>query len=438
MIGLRQNFPEHTIDQWKERLKKDLKADNLDALNFSDALEDISYEAYNYANSNFTPEARGYRRASNRWKNNFFIEVEDEAIANKKALQVLMQGIEALTFKISKGVDYDLLLNEIGLEYIQTTFVINSVSEIHRILSNEKLNAENCSIAFDLIANKLDENELSALVKELKSKQLKLFLVDGYSIQQTGANGIQELAFMLTTANEYLHQLIETGLTIDEASACIHFRVGLGNNYFQQIAKIRALKSLWMNLVSAYSPAHNCSKNIHVWAQTGLLNKSAKDPYTNLLRQTTETMSALNAGVDLITVLPYDVKNTEKGSLLAERMAINIPLLLEEESYLDKVIDPLGGSYAIENLTAQFISKSWSLFQSIEKLGGIGTQEGFTLLRDQIMTTATNRIDAYKSKQNTLIGVNKFPNIEDVNEEMQVNDQYLGMSFINLEMELSK
>ncbi|MES2800124.1 MAG: methylmalonyl-CoA mutase family protein [Bacteroidota bacterium] len=438
MIGLKQSFPEVSIEKWKERLKKDLKADDLSALHFEDEAENLSLEAYSFAgqSSNDNVFVRGFNKTSNDWKNGCTIKVTNEKSANQKALQVLNQGADALIFELQAGIDFTALLENIALEYIHTTFLAPSDTQVIEILKNPSFNYENCAIGVDLFSDGTPKELNAEMLAQLHSKQMRCLLVDGFSLQQCGANAIEELSFSLATANEYLHLLVEKGLTIDEASACIHFRIGVGANYFQQIAKIRALKSLWTTLVSAYEPVHRCSYNTKIWAQTGLLNKSAKDPYTNLLRQTSEAMSATIAGVEMISIQPFSDQTTSNSAMLSERMALNISLILKEESYLDKVIDPLGGSFAIENLTNQIIEKVWSEFQKIENLGGIGTSEAQGKLRSSVEKTAKLRIVQFESKQKTLIGVNKFQLPENSEMQFEIHQDYFGLPFINLENEL--
>lgn len=438
MIGLQQSFPKPSIDQWKERLKKDLKAENLDALHFVDTLENLTFDAFSYSKETkqLNNLERGYQRSTNKWRNAYFLPKGIDQQRNQKALQVLMQGADALIFDLAGDEILDDTLKDIGLEYIHTTFISPSLQQLEAILQNDKFTWSNCSLGIDLHSSPKAQTISTVLANQLKQKQLRTLLADGYSLQQCGANAIEELGFMLASAHEYLHQLLANGLTVDEAAACIHFRVGLGANYFIQIAKIRALKALWGTIVNQYKPEHGCSFNASITAQVGQLNKSAKDPYTNLLRQTTEAMSALNAGVDSICILPFDANSTETKSQLAERMALNIPLILEEESYLDKVVDPLGGSYAIELLTEQLMEKGWTHFQQLEALGGINSVEAKQFLVESVKETAKQRIEQYRSKEKTLIGVNKFDNPDERNERLESKETYLGMKFIIIENEL--
>jgi methylmalonyl-CoA mutase len=445
MIGLKENFASVSLDQWLERLKKDLKSEDLHELNFKDQLEGIDYNAYSHhqlvksqdlAPAEF-PYTRGLSTNSNAWKNAFLITIKSAEEANEKALHVLMHGVDALIFEFDENpVDLNVLLKDIGLEHIHTTFFPKTIQQVNAILEGPGQKAkEAISIAIDLHENPLSA-QLNELTDSVRTNQFPLLLADGFKIQQCGANIEQELSFILSSANEYLIVLINSGLTIDEAAACIHFRIGIGSNYFQEIAKIRALKLLWGNIVKQYDPKHACSFNCRITAQTGSLNKSAKDPYTNLLRQTTEVMSALAGGIDQIIVTPFDKDSRNGISSLSERMAINIPLILKEESYLHAVIDPAGGSYSVEDLTNTFSDKAWKHFQEMDDQGGIFNEACKTACLENVKTTAKKRVDQLKNKEKTLIGVNKFPSPSPEENSFGNYGSYLGLNMINFERDI--
>ena len=194
---------------------------------------------------------------------------------------------------------------------------------------------------------------------------------------------------------------------------------------------------MWSKLIQAYSPKNQRSFDCNITAIIGHVNKSLRDPYTNLLRQTTEVMSALN-GANAILVLPYDFYSDEGPSSLAKRMAINLALLLQEEAYLDKVIDPIGGSYSIETLTELIGEKSWNTFQGIEKNGGLFEQNALNVFAELIMKKQNQRVEAFSSGKTTRIGINDY---EDPNEKVanwKEVDSYLGMKPLILDLQPKK
>lgn len=446
MIGLKEIFPSNSLDQWIERLKKDLKSEDLHELKLFDALEGIQFSSYGHQDLIETsatspgqfPYTRGLRTESNSWKNAFYIKVVDEVESNEKALQMLMQGIDALIFELEKtNIDYNLLLKDIELQYIHTSFIPKTIEQVSAILSGPfKKAKEQISISIDLNDSIEFKKGTLHLIQSLKEEQLPIVLADGFKLQQCGANISQELAFLLSTGNEYLNILLNEGLTVDEAAAYIHFRIGIGSGYFQEIAKIRALRSLWANIIKQYNPKHACSYNCRITAQTGSMNKSVLDPNTNLLRQTTEAMSAVIGGVDQLVVLPFDIDSKNGATSLAERMAVNISLILKEESYLHAVIDPSGGSYTIEDLTNKFSDKAWGIFQSMDEKSGIFNDECCINFLNDVKSTAQKRIEQIRNKEKTLIGVNKFPNPTPENNSFSICEKYMGLSLINFERDI--
>ena len=175
---------------------------------------------------------------------------------------------------------------------------------------------------------------------------------------------------MLASANEYMAQMTDRGLTADEACANMQLTFGVGSNYFMEIAKLRAARMLWARLAEQYKPADPSSLKIPIHACSGMWNKSVYDPYVNVLRLTTECMSASIGGANSITILPFN--NTYKtADDFSQRIARNIQIILKEESYLDKVVDPSAGSYYIESLTDELAQMAWNDFKKIEEVGGI-------------------------------------------------------------------
>ncbi|MFN5910703.1 MAG: methylmalonyl-CoA mutase family protein [Bacteroidota bacterium] len=443
MIELKATFGTVNFDDWLNRLKKDLRSDDLRELQFNDEIEDLIYVSYNSASNSPKqtiqpgdfPYTRNFNRPLNEWKNAARISADNDKSVNSKALDVLMKGADALIFELKKESNLPELLNGIGLEYIHSLFMVSDTDQAIDVLKGPvKVSPETVSIGLDpLIHSDAFKPEL---LDNLKNVQIPVYLADGFRVQQCGANITQELAFMLSTANECLYHLVNNGLTADQASACIHFRVGIGSNYFMEIAKFRALRTLWSEVVKAYNPVHSCSYNCRITATTGNMNKSAKDPHTNLLRQTTEALSALLGGAEVLHIEAHDSYTSKGPSALAERMAMNISLILKEESYMDKVIDALGGSYTVEALTANISQKAWSLFQQLDSSGGILEQKALEPFLDQVRQKGQQRLETYRTGKRTLIGVNKFPNPKTEENAFLPVGQYLGIPEIIFERDI--
>jgi methylmalonyl-CoA mutase len=170
-------------------------------------------------------------------------------------------------------------------------------------------------------------------------------------------------------ATEYLAQLTDRGISVEDAASKIRFSFGIGSDYFMEIAKLRAARILWEQIADAYNVSDKKRFRMEIHSVTKVWNDTIDDPYINMLRTQTEAMSAVLGGTDSLTVNPFDITINTPDEF-SERMARNQQLILKEESWLDKVADPSAGSYYIENLTALIAENSWRLFLRAENLGG--------------------------------------------------------------------
>ncbi len=222
-------------------------------------------------------------------------------------------------------------------------------------------------------------------------------------VHEAGAHAVEELAIALAAGVERLAQT-SAGGTVDEASRGIQFVFAVGSNYFFEIAKLRAARLLWAQAVAAFGPANMDSCRMHLHVRTACLNKSVCDPYTNLLRVTTEAMSAAIGGCDTLTVEPFGFD---------AHLALNLQRILADEAHLNAVADPAGGSYYIEALTNALAQEAWKLFQKIESEGGYTAALASGSLAILISRTRAAREKAVSSRRRTLVGVNNYPNLNE-------------------------
>ncbi len=434
-MKLFEDFSSQTIDQWQASVERELKGLSFaDTLRKKDDIENLDFSKFEGPENNTRQQSLNYTRAArsknNDWEIGQRIEVKDEKVANKFALLALNQGSTALTFVLQKkNILWSALFEGIALDFISVRFETLEMEQINDLSTNfSKFSKKPLVFANDPIGNNQE-----FVAPDTSIPGAVHFKVNAYGIHQAGANAIEETAFALALGHEYLHQLLAKNFSIDDASAMIRFDFGLGAKYFIETAKFRVFRNLWANIVDAYAPKENCSHACYITAQTGFVNKSLKDPYTNLLRQTTEVMSAVLGGANEICVRAYDEFAQTKNSELSERMALNISNILKEESYFDKVIDPLGGSYNLEKLSEQLQDKTWNLFQAIEKAGGIQSAEGQVIIRDKVIETAKKRIETVVSAKEILIGMNKYPNPDEKENTWQDIPSYLGLEALILE-----
>ena len=202
-------------------------------------------------------------------------------------------------------------------------------------------------------------------------------------------------------ASSKLAAAVDAGLTVDQVAPSIQFVFGVGSNYFLEIAKFRAARMLWAQAVSAFGPSSDQAASVTIHAVTALENKSVYDPWTNLLRSTTEAVSAVVGGCDALTVQSFHYP---------ERLAHNVQLVIREEAHLDKVADPAGGSYYIEALTNSLAEAAWKLFQKIEAEGGFSAAKAAGTIDAALKASHAAKIKAVGSRRRTLVGVNNYPN----------------------------
>ena len=421
MPALFSSFSKSSKADWVELIHKELKGASADTLQKFNRVEEISLPAYfhledagePFADPGQAPFTRGTHPESNDWMIGSCFRIENKETTNRQLLDALMRGTTALVLHATneQDIDFNLLLKDVGLEFIFTTFY--PATEAQAIAFAERAGSFPSAIVWKRTASWVKQ------ASEAKNLAIKPFAVNGYAVNQTGATTWQELSISLAEGHEYLVEQLELGLTIDEAAANIHFVFGIGNKYFYEIAKLRAFRTAWSRIVAEYNPGNPNSCGAFITAKTGFMHVSLKDPYTNLLRQSTEAMSAVIGGVDQLVVQPYDWHAVNQNPDFSRRMATNISLLLKEESYLGIVVDPAGGSYAIDELTKAIAERAWAGFQEIERNGGLDTPAVTVQLSQEIKEKADQRLQLVREKQQTLIGINAFPNPQTVDNTWQ-------------------
>ena len=235
-----------------------------------------------------------------------------------------------------------------------------------------------------------------------------------------GANDVQEVASVLATATAYLRALCERGLTIDEAASQIAFAFSMGANFFLQIAKLRAVRPIWAQIVKAFGGSAEAQK-MRIHARPALFFKTIYDPYVNMLRNTTEIFSGVVGGIDSFESAPFD-EPIRKGDEFSRRIARNIQIMLQEEFGLLQPIDPAGGSWAVETLTRQMKEKIWEEFQSIEKQGGIVEALRSGTVQDAIAKVLADRFKSANLRKDRIVGNNMYPNMTETLLETRAED----------------
>ena len=235
-----------------------------------------------------------------------------------------------------------------------------------------------------------------------------------------GANDVQEVAAVLAAATAYLRALCERGLTIDAAASQIAFAFSMGANFFLQIAKLRAVRPLWAQIVKAFGGNAEAQK-MRIHARPALFFKTVYDPYVNMLRNTTEIFSGVVGGIDSFESAPFD-EPIRKGDEFSRRIARNVQIMLQEEFGLLQPIDPAGGSWAVETLTRQMKEKIWAAFQDIEKEGGIAAALRAGTVQEGIAKVLADRFKNADLRRDRIVGNNMYPNMTETLLETRAED----------------
>lgn len=435
-------FPPISTEEWKAKINVDLKGADYNKKLVWRTNEGFNVQPF-YRREDIEglytlgsmpgqfPFVRGTRE-DNNWLIRQQVEGKDAAELNRNALYILNRGVDSLGFKLSG--EFDLaelpeLLRDIDLKKVEINIQCcpRRAAEVAKALV-EYVKAQGAaeefkgSIDFNpykrLLRHGLKLNldikdmalEVYNAAKELKG--LRCFAVDTYMLNNAGAYITQELGYALAWGAQWMTMMTEAGLTPAEAGCRIKFNMGISSNYFMELAKFRAGRMLWAEIVKAYNPECECACKMKVHAVTSQFNQTIYDAHVNLLRSMTETMSAALAGVDSIETLPFDLQYKCPDEF-SERIARNQQLLLREESHLDKVVDPAGGSYYIEVLTASIAEQAWKLFLDVEEKGGFRAIVENGELQKAINESNVKRHTDVARRKEILLGTNQYPNFNE-------------------------
>lgn len=410
--SLFSEFDTISSKQWKQKIQFELKGEDYNDNLIWNSPENIKVKPfYNDddlpKNLPINPTANGFKICQN-------IFVFDLEKSIERALESISRGAESIIFTIeNENIDVTKLLEKLPLEtceiYFNLDFIsVNYISKIETITKSRNAKIY-CNL--DPIGQLAKEgNWFKTEEKDnfetlnLISKQVKQSSIIGINsslYQNAGANRVQELAYSLAHANEYLNR-------ISIINQPIVFKISVGTNYFFEIAKLRAYRILFDSIAKEYHPNLEC----HLLVSPTKRNKTIYDYNVNMLRTTTECMSAIIGGADAIANLPYDALY-HKDNEFGDRIARNQLLILKNESYFDKVNNPADGTYYIESLTHQLAEKALVLFKDIEANGGFLKQLKEGIIKRKIQESADKEQELFDSGKKVLLGTNKYPNKDD-------------------------
>ena len=455
-------FPPVSTEQWESVIAVDLKGADYEKKLVWRTAEGFNVRPY-YRAENLDgikylgsqcgefPYVRGTGK-DNNWRIVQTIEVGCPKEANAQATVLLTKGVESIGFVIGdkefSAADLDTLLSGISVKNTELVFSGCATKKVAGLfidkMDKEGVDPETVRASFvlDPIVKKLTlkgtmackngqckgfENLASLIAKGAAYKRIRFVNVSGEIFHNSGSTIVQELAFTLAAGHEYVVKLMEQGLSVDQVAPALRFSMAISSNYFMEIAKFRAARLLWANIMAPYNPSRGCASKMKVHAVTSKWNMTVYDPYVNMLRGTTEAMSAAVSGVHSIEVLPFDTPY-EKPTDFSARIARNVQLLLKEESHFNQVCDAAGGSYYIENLTNSIAEQAWNLFRQVEEKGGYIAAFEAGFIQDQVEASAAKKNSNIATRRETLLGTNQFPNFNEVADEAITEDVVTGKS----------
>lgn len=424
-----------TASDWEQKARKDLRDTPLENLTWH-TYEDIQVKPY-YAQGDIAhlslgnqkpgdfPFVRGTRNSDNTWLNVQQVRAEGNGrAAIDKAADALQRGANGIHFILTAPATFDLkyLLQQVDVAAHSVSYTLPEAPKafLERLYST--LEQTNCSprnlkgfLNYDPTTAKgnLGKTELQELTSVLdltkESPEFYGITINGTNFSSIGASVTQEIAYTLSAAVAYIDKLTSAGEPLESVLRNLQFVMASGTNYFFEIAKLRALRLLWAAVVEAYRAEPALAAKLRIHSATSSWYQTTLDPYVNMLRTTTEAMAAVIAGCDSLTVSPFDSTFKESDEF-SERIARNVSIILKEEAYLDKAVDPAAGSYYLESLTNALAQKGWSLFNEVENQGGFAKAYDSGFILASITEVSRQKFRNIATGRDVLVGTNKYPN----------------------------
>lgn len=413
---LLDEFPPIGTQSWEDVIHKDLKgADYAKKLIWQTA-EGIAVKPYYRAediaglNAGQIPGSFPYlrsTRATGDWRIREEIDAADPEQANRDAQNALAAGTEEVAFlNVVVGNASDLGMLLVNLQLVPLHF--ENADELLIGLLSERLKGRPDSQPISTGWNPLTNAEFAAKTIRTAPVGLIPFTIHGEDLEEAGANAVQEVAYTLAAGIDFLAQMDSRNVEVDRAAGSVAFSLSIGASYFFQIAKFRAFRMLWAQVVESFGGSREAAK-ARIYARTSKWNKTLYDPHVNVLRATTEAMSAVLGGVDSVCVAQFDAcyKTPDEGS---RRLARNTQIMLKHEALLSQVADPGAGSYCLEVITSSIAREAWKLMQQIETDGGYLKARADGKLSKALDASRSARQKAVESRRRAFIGTNQYAN----------------------------
>ncbi len=471
-IDIGKDFPSPSFAQWQEMSPKNPGSTTYEGITLQPLYRREDIEEIPYLNGlpGFAPYVRGTKAGGylgKGWEICQEIKESDAAEFNRELKHALQKGQTAIKLGLDRAAKMGLDSDHIGPDesggvtglsistYEDFSQALSGIDlgkhplyvdaglsgleimmMMHAFCAQEGINMANLrgSIESDPVGLLLTEGKLLVPVESAFDRlalttrhagrlapQLKTIGVNGSLYHNAGADAVRELAFSLSTAAEYIDQMLERKLSIDDIARAIRFTFAVGSSYFMEIAKLRAARMLWSRIIEAYGGDKE-SRKMTIHAVTSFYNRTRRAPYVNMLRTTTEAFSAVVGGIDSLQTNAFDETGGKTGRF-SRRIARNIQVILKEEAHSDQLIDPAGGSYFVEKLTREVAAKTWSLFRDTRKRGGMlkALRQGYP--QAEIEQVAEQREKDIAKGKRVIVGTNSYTGESEKNPDSNHPDK---------------
>jgi methylmalonyl-CoA mutase len=418
--NLLQGFPPVSNQSWEDAIRKDLKGANYAKKLIWQTEEGLAvkpyYRAEDIAGLDYLDAAPGdfpYARSARLtgdWRIREEIDAVDPEEANRAARSAVAAGAEEIAFRnVALGNASDLGMLLVNIEEIPVHFE-NACEVLIRLLIERMIERQRPSPA-STGWNPLTNLDFAAEVVGTAPPALVPFTIHGEEFEESGATAVEEVGFTLAAAVDFLAEMQSRTLEVNRAATSIAFSFAMGTNYFFQIAKLRAFRMLWARVVESFGGSRENAK-AHIHARTSRWNETIYDPHVNILRGTTEAMSAVLGGADSISVAPFDecYKTPDEAS---RRLARNTQILLKHEALLSQVADPGAGSYCLEVITDFIAQEGWKAMQGIEAAGGYRKARAEGRISRALEKSLASREEAVVFRRRIFVGTNQYADLSE-------------------------
>lgn len=448
-INLFEDFPCHSKKDWMDQVIRDLKGKDFEKTLVSVTEDGIKIDPfYTFEDLAGTEWVSDYRNRVNTepplpgfppriWANVSSFEGTNGKSTNEEILDALLNGADGLLLHLRGGEDLEVLLKGVEPQYIQ--IFLNPLGDPIQVLNGfvEWLNQNGWrpdtiygGILWDGFAAALTEKTDKRTVMEIAKSLLqvgeefgnfKVLSIDAAAYHNSGASPVQELSFGLAAWIELIDALVGEGFYPQEIIQKTMFRLAVGAEFFLEIAKVKAARILMHRLMSLYQldiPA----EDLFLFVETSFWTKTLSDPDTDMIRNTTEAMAGIIGGANALYVLPHDIA-TGVSDPWSKRLARNVSTILKEESYQDRILDPVAGSYFIENMITAIFQKVKENMEEVEEMGGWWACYETLFIQKEVKTMRERKMVEILEKKRSKIGVNKFTTQKDIIDQKSKEEE---------------